>query len=471
MVVPLPTFAKEADSIDALRQMGKAFAKIAEKASPAVVGIKVEKKTSDEGYPSLRQSPGTPFDPFEDDFFDYFFRRQIPNRRLPAQPRYYRQLAEGSGFIISPEGYILTNNHLVGDADKVIVVLKENKEVPAKVIGADPDSDVAVVKIDSKNLPCLETADSDTLEVGEWVLAIGNPFGLAHTVTAGIVSAKGRSGVGIATYEDFIQTDAAINRGNSGGPLINLDGKVVGINTAIVSSTGSNMGIGFAIPINMAKSVYDQLVSKGTVTRGFLGVSIQDLTPELAASFKLKDAKGVLLADVTKDSAADKAGLKQGDIVIEFDGQPVEKAKILQSRVAMLEPGTKAKIVVLRNGEQKTFTVEVGKRQPQQQLAAGQSSSLEQLGITVQNLTDEISGQLGYEGLTGVVVTEVESGSLAELAGIDSGSLITEINHKPVKNTKEFKQAVEDAVKEGTVLLLVKDEKATRFVVLTLPKK
>jgi len=472
MIVPLPAFAKDADSVDTLRQMGRAFAKIAEKASPAVVGIKVEKKTADEEYSRINPSPyGSPFDPFEDDFFDYFFRRQLPRKSLPQQPRYYHQLAEGSGFIISPDGYILTNNHLVGNADKVIVVLKESKEVPAKVIGTDPDSDVAVVKIDSANLPCLEIADSDKLEVGEWVLAIGNPFGLSHTVTAGIVSAKGRTGVGIATYEDFIQTDAAINRGNSGGPLLNLDGKVVGINTAIVSSTGSNMGIGFAIPINMAKSVYDQLVSKGTVTRGFLGISIQDLTLELAASFKLKDAKGVLLADVTKDSAADKAGLKQGDIVVEFDGQPVDKAKILQSRVAMLEPGTKAKIIVLRNGEQKTFTVEIGKRQPQQQLAAAQSSTLEQFGITVQNLTDKLAEQLGYDGLSGVVVAEVEPGSLAELAGIGPEMLITEVNRKPVKNTKDFKQTVDEAVKEGTILLLVRDENSTRFVVLTLPKK
>lgn len=463
-----PGYAGEPNSIDTLRQMGKAFATIAEKASPAVVGVKAEKKTTAE-YPTMQESPfGSPSEPFDDDFFNYFFRRQFPRQHSPQ--RKYSQTAQGSGFIISPDGYILTNNHLVGDSDKVTVKLGEESEIEAKVIGTDPGSDVAVIKIERDKLPCLEPADSDALEVGEWVIAIGNPFGLSHTVTAGIVSAKGRSKIGLADYEDFIQTDAAINFGNSGGPLLNLDGKVVGINTAIIGP-GGNIGIGLAIPINMAKSIYDQLVASGTVVHGFLGVSIQDLTSELAASFNLKDAKGVLISGVSEDSAASKAGLQPGDIVIELDGQPVEKANVFRNRVGMLKPGTKINIAVLRNGEHKEFTAELGQQPTKGQLAGTQSETLGQLGLAVQNLTDDLTERLGYKGLSGVVVTQVEPGSLAELAGITSGSLIMEVNRKQVKNTKDFAEAVEESAKEGTVLLLVKDERYTRFIVLTLPKK
>ena len=412
-----PVFAEDRSDIDILRKMGKAFASIAEKASPAVVGLRSERSVT-------QQSPfDEPFDPFGDDFFEYFFRRQMPRQH---QPR--RQLAQGSGFIISADGYILTNNHLVGESEKITVTLNDGREFEAKVIGTDPDSDVAVIKIDANNLPYLETADSDKLEVGEWILAIGNPFGLAHTVTAGIVSAKGRSGVGISTYEDFIQTDAAINPGNSGGPLLNLDCKVVGINTAIISRSGGNMGIGFAIPINLAKNVYEQLVESGTVTRGYLGVNIQDLTPELAKSFGLKDAKGVLIPNVTADSAAEKAGMKQGDIIVELDGVPIEKTKDLLNRVAMLKPGTKVEVVVLREGERKTLTVELGTRPKAEQAAAIRSDILDQLGITVQNLTPETAEHFGYKDETGVIVTNVEQGSLADFGGIVPGTLIVEVN-------------------------------------------
>lgn len=467
-ITPLSTFAQDAGSIDSLRQMGKAFAGIAEKASPAVVGLKAEKTVTRE-HPAIRDWPfGDQFDPFGDDFFDNFFRRRQPRRRSPRPKS--RRLDQGSGFIISPDGYILTNNHLVSGAEKVTIKLGEKPEVEAKVIGTDPESDIAVVKIDAKNLPFLELADSDALEVGEWVIAIGNPFGLSHTVTAGIVSAKGRSNIGLTTYEDFIQTDAAINPGNSGGPLLNLDGKVVGINTAIIGSTG-NIGIGLAIPVNMAKSIYEQLIDSGTVVRGFLGVIIQDLTVELAESFDLKDIKGVLIPEVTEGSAADKAGLKPGDIVIEFEGQPVEKADAFRKRVAMLKPGTKVKIVVFRNGKRKELTAELGERPTKAQIAGAQSDMLGQLGFAVQNLTDDLAERFGYKGETGVIVSHVEPASLAALAGIKSGTLIMEVNRKPVKNTKDFDKVVEQAAKEGTVLLLIKDERYTRFVILTLSKK
>ena len=467
-IASLPAFAQDPGSISTLRQLGKAFADIIEKASPAVVGIKAEKTVD---YPTMQDGPfGEHFDPFEDDFFDFFFRRPTPRRRSP-QPK-PPQLAQGSGFIISPDGYILTNNHLVGEASKVTVKLGEEPEVEAKVIGTDPESDVAVIKIDGDNLPHLKLADSDALKVGEWVLAIGNPFLLSHTVTAGIVSAKGRSGFRLATYEDFIQTDAAINPGNSGGPLLNLDGEVVGINTFIISRSGGNMGIGFAIPVNMAKAIYDQLVESGSVVRGFLGVKIQDLTVAFAPHFGLdKDTKGVLVPDVIEDSAADKAGLKQGDIIVEFDGQPIEKVNKLLNRVAVLKPGTKVKVVVLRDGKRRTLTVELGERPAEGRIAAAPSEALETLGFSVQEVTDDLARRFGYQGQRGVVVTEVEPGSEAARKGITVGMLIMEVNRTQVSNTKEFNKEIKKADKEGAVMLLIKDRYGTRFVVLILPGK
>jgi len=464
---PLPAVAQDTGTIETLRQTGKAFARIAEQASPAVVGIKAEKTITQE-YPTTRQSPfGSPF--FDDDFFDYFFRRSVPNRRSPQ--RKYHQQYQGSGFIISSDGYILTNNHLVGESDKVTVMLSDSRELEAKIIGTDPESDIAVIKIDAGNLPTLKLADSDALEVGEWVLAIGNPFGLSHTVTAGIVSAKGRSGIGVAAYEDFIQTDAAINPGNSGGPLLDLDGRVIGINTAIISRSGGNMGIGLAIPVNIAKNVYNQLIKGGTVVRGYLGVMIEDLKPEMADYFGLKDAKGVILPEVMKDSAAEKAGLKSGDIVIEFEGQPVENAREFRNHVAMLKPGTKVKMVVLRDGRRKTFTVELGKRPGQTQIAAEQPVPLEQLGLTVQALTNDLAEQLGYKQLTGVVVSSVEPGSLAYLAGIRRGMLIIEVNQTQVSNVEDFNTEFKKAEEKGMVLFLINNGQYNQYIVLTLPKK
>ncbi len=476
IVLPLAA-AEDKNTTDALHQTGKTFAKIAEKASPAVVSINAEKVVTQES-PSMREGPfGEPFDPFEDDFFDYFFRRRFPQRRSPQQrlpQQKYRQTAKGSGFIISPDGYVLTNNHVVGDADEVKVTLLDGREFEAKIIGTDPDTEVAVIKIDAKELSFLELDDSDALEVGEWVIAIGNPFGLSNTVTAGIVSAKGRGGLRLTEYEDYIQTDAAINPGNSGGPLLNLDGKVVGINTAIVAYRDYrfNVGIGFAIPGNMAKAVYEQLIETGTVVRGFLGVIIQDITAELAKSFGLKDTRGVLVPEVTKDSAADKAGLKAGDIIVEFNGRPVEKVNVLQSRVAMLKPGTKVEVVVLRDGKRKELTVELGQRPTEGALAAAEpSGALEQLGLTVQELTDELAERLGYEGQSGVVVAGVEPSSIAELAGITPGTLIVEVNRQPIKNIEGFNEAIEKSGKEKTILLLTKKGRYSRYVALILPEK
>ena len=463
-------FADDGSSIDTLRQMGRTFAEIAEKASPAVVGIKAEKTIEQYYSPRGDDQSHRFFDPFEDDIFDYFFRRQRqqrPRRRPQSKPR---QLAQGSGFIISPDGYILTNNHLVGEADKVIVHLADERELEAKIIGSDADSEVAVIKIDADNLAFLELANSDVTEVGEWVLAIGNPFGLSHTVTAGIVSAKGRS-IGLTEYENFIQTDAAINFGNSGGPLLNLDGKVVGINTAIVGASG-NIGIGFAIPSNMAKEVYEQLVESGTVVRSILGVHIKEVNGELAKSLGLdEETKGVAITKVIEDSAAEEAGMKRYDVVVEFEGEKVEKANEFRNRIAMQKPSTRVKLVVMRDGKPKTLFVKLGEKASSKRAGLESSERMEQLGFAVENLSDELAKRFGYEGLSGVLVIRVEPGSQAARRGITAGTLILEVNRRPVANTKEFDKAIKQSRKEGTALLLVTDGRYEAFVVLKLSKK
>ncbi len=468
-IAPLPAPAQDTSSVDILRQMGKAFAKISEKASPAVVGIKADQTVSQK-YSTM---PNWPFgDPFDDDFFERFFGRPFPYRRSPQRKSH--RAVQGSGFIVSADGHILTNNHLVGEAEDVKVKLADGREFEAKVIGSDPDTEVAVIKIDADNLPILELADSDTLEVGEWVIAIGNPFGLSHTVTAGIVSAKGRSGFRLAEYEDFIQTDAAINPGNSGGPLINLDGKVVGINTAIVTghlAYRGNIGIGFAIPINMAKFIYGQLIEGGKIVYGALGVIIRDLDADLAESLGLQDTKGVAIAEVIEGSAAEKAGMKRYDVVVEFNGEKVEKVNEFRSRVAMLKPGTKVEIVVVRNGKRKTLNAELGESSTELKTAKIPLKAIEQLGLTVQNLTDDLAERYGYEDQEGVIVTHVEPGSEAARKGIKPGMLIMEVDQKPVRNTRDFDQAIGKAAEAGKVLLLINDGRFRLLIVLKLPEE
>lgn len=465
LVAPLSVRGESQDSVAALRQMGKAFTAIAEKASPAVVSLKAVSTVT-------RDSSRYYYWPFDEDPFDFWFGPRSPRERTPQRrSRQQPVTAMGSGFIISPDGYILTNNHMVGDAKKVEIELTDGRKFTAKIIGTDPVSDVAVVKIDAENLPHLELADSDALEVGEWVLAIGNPLGLSHTVTAGIVSAKGRS-VNLAEIENFIQTDAAINRGNSGGPLLNLDGKVVGINTAIVGATG-NIGIGFAIPINMAKHAYKQLREGKSVERGFIGVQLGELDPEMAASLGLpEDTKGVTVSMVVPDSPAEKAGLKVYDVIVEFEGQGVDKRNEFINRVSMLEPGTKVKLVVLRDGKRKPFDVTLGTRPPSEELSGGApEDSFEELGFSVDNLTKEMAERLGYEALSGVVVTEVDPGSQAAEIGLAPGMLIRQVNRREVKNTREFNEAIDKARDKGSALLLVQRDRSTFLALLRLSEE
>ena len=464
LLAPISAFGDDSNSITALRQMGKAFSSIAEKASPAVVSLTVE-RPADAGSQRYHQSPfGNP----EEDLYE-FFRRRSPRQRTPQRPK--TEKAQGTGFIISPDGYILTNNHMVGGAEKVEIVLSDGREFKAEIIGTDKATDIAVVKIDANDLPHLEFADSDELEVGEWVLAIGNPLGLSHTVTAGIVSAKGRrlSLLGPASIENFIQTDAAINFGNSGGPLLNLDGKVIGMNTAIVGASG-NIGLGFAIPINMAKHAYEQLLDGGEIERGFLGIGFKELTPLMATSLGLdENTRGVAVAEVRPDQAAEKAGLEQYDVIIELDGEPVVKGNDFQNRVAIMNPGTKIKVVVLRDGKRKNFTIKLGKRPSQEELVGGASpDEADELGFSVENLTDEWAQRLGYEGESGVVVTEVDSSSEAAQHGIVPGTLIKEVNREKVRNKKEFNEAIKEAKKKGTALLLIKQGRSTSIELLPL---
>lgn len=450
LTTSISTLAADSDSIASLQQMGKAFSSIAEKASPAVVGLQAEKVVSQDSQ-TYQESP------FGDDFFEYFFGPRSPRQRSPR--RYQQpQTALGSGFIISPDGYILTNNHMVEGAEKVTVELADDRKFTAEVKGTDPDSDIAVIKIEAENLPYLEFADSDKLEVGEWVLAIGNPLGFSHTVTAGIVSAKGRS-VGLANIENFIQTDAAINRGNSGGPLLNLEGNVVGMNTAIYGATG-NIGIGFAIPANMARHAYKQIREGGSVERGFLGIGFKDIDPEYAKALELDaDTKGVVIQNVIEDSAADKAGLKRYDVIIEFEGQPVEKSNEFLNRVAMLRPDTDVNLIVLRDGKRKNFTIKLGKRPPENELRGNlPAETIEELGFSVIDLNKELASELGYEGETGVVVREVIPGSDAAQAGIVPGVLIKEVNKQKVRNTKEFNEEIKKAKEKGRALLLIRQE-------------
>ena len=347
--------------LESLRQTGKAFASVARAVSPSVVFIQAESKTPS---PAVAGRPS----PFEDDIFKRFFGDRLPGVPRRGQPRAERRaIGQGSGFVfahkaglLSQKTYILTNNHVVEKADKIRVKLQDGRQFEADITGRDPQSDVAVIEISIGGLPALPLGDSANLDVGEWVVAIGNPFGLNHTLTVGVVSAKGRTSIGINDYEDFIQTDAAINPGNSGGPLVNLDGQAVGINTAIFSRSGGYMGVGFAIPINLAKAIAQQLIDEGQVTRGFLGVVIQQLTPELAESFGLQQGQGILVAQVSEDTPASRAGLRQGDVIVEYRGEAVKEVGRFRNRVALTPPGSRERLTVIRDGERKDLTVAIG---------------------------------------------------------------------------------------------------------------
>jgi len=447
-----------------LEETSSAFSEIARSATPAVVFIEVEKTIQTGGRGQVPQFfQNDPFEFFGDDFLRRFF--QMPQQRSPRQ---FRQRGAGSGFLISEDGYILSNSHVVGDADRITVTLHDGRTFKGRKVGADPHTEVAVIKIEGSGFPFLRMGDSSTLEVGEWVIAIGNPFGLTETVTVGIVSAKGRANIGIADYEDFIQTDAAINPGNSGGPLLNIAGEVVGINTAIYSRSGGYMGIGFAIPIDMASAIKDQLVETGTVTRSFLGVVIQDVDEDLAGSFGLETARGILIAEVQQNSAAEKGGLKQGDIILKLDGREVEGVNPFRNTVASTPPGTALTLTVFRDHEFLEVRV-ITESLDDEGVASGSPSDVQQkLGLTVQDLDPALAQRFGYQMGEGVIVSQVEPGSIAADEGIRPGALIVEVNRQPVSSAAQFRDLLAEASGRGNVLLLVRDGQSYRFVILKL---
>lgn len=441
------------------------FAPIVRTVAPSVVSIFTTRK--------VLNAPGFGAFPFFDDpVFRRWFGEEPDTRSRPRQPPQYRkERGLGSGVIVTDDGYILTNNHVVDQADEIKIALAGNKtRFTARVVGRDSQTDIALLQIDAKDLPALKLTDSDQLEVGDLVLAIGNPFGVGQSVSHGIISALGRGGLGIEAYEDFIQTDAPINPGNSGGALVDAQGRLVGINTAIASRTGSSAGVGFAVPINMARSVMDKLLKDGRVVRGFLGVAIQDLSPELAEEFDAPTTEGALVGSVEPDSAAAEAGLKSGDIIVEFDGEPVVDSRQLRLRVAHTAPGTKAALQVLRQGKPRRLTVTL-KELPEQltaRLEGSEDSSGHEVlhDVTVIDLTTEARQTFDIpETVEGALVSEVAPDSVAHEAGLRPGDVIQEINRKPIRDAGDAIDATRN-VPDRRVLLRVWSRGGSRYLVV-----
>ncbi len=444
--------AKDAPAAESGAMMVPAsFSELAQQAQPGVVNIRTV-KTVEGGGPVFRHFFGDPFgrkNPFEN-FGPFSDERQ----------REFKQRSLGSGFIIDRDGHIVTNNHVIEGADEITVRLSNDKEYDAEIVGRDPNTDLALIKIKgATDLVPLKLGDSDRLTVGSWVVAMGSPFGLEQTVTAGIVSAKGRV-IGSGPYDDFIQTDASINPGNSGGPLLNMNGEVVGINTAIVAQ---GQGIGFAIPVNLAQGIIRQLEESGSVTRGWLGVGIQDLTPELAEYYGIADKKGVLVAKVFEGDPADKAGIKANDIIVAVDDKPIKTSRELTGTIADIPVGQKIAITILRDGKQKTVKVKIAKRDDPERLAQREPEQNGELGIQIAELTPEMAKRYGHsETEKGVLVVAVASGSKAAEAGIRQGDLVKEVNRKPVTTVSKLRAELK---KDAKIQLLVKRPNAGFIVI------
>jgi serine protease Do len=437
--------AEAGTKVDAVRMIPESFSNIAENNTPAVINVRTVKNIKGGGrvfqhFSGRHFNRGIP----EDDFFERFFGGR-PNGD-------FKQRSLGSGFIIDKEGYAVTNNHVIEDADKIRVILKDGKEFDAEIIGSDPSTDLALIKIKPEiDLPFLKFGSSDDLKVGEWVVAIGSPFGLAHTVTAGIVSAKGRV-IGSGPYDDFIQTDASINPGNSGGPLLNMQGMVVGINTSIVAG---GQGIGFAIPVDLAKGIINQLKKHGSVTRGWLGVGIQNLTEEIANYYGIKEVKGAFVMEVFPGDPADIAGIQPKDIIVEVNGNTVESSRDLTGLIANIGVGEEVEMKVIRNGEKKTFKVKIAKRKDDVAVV-GKNEQNEYLGIHVSNVTSETARRFDIQAERGVLVTEVDPDSKGEKAGVIGGDIIMEVNRTPVNDIKEYDREIQKVKSGETIQLFIK---------------
>jgi serine protease Do len=452
LLVATASLAEEPSGVDILRSIQEAFTTVAAEVGPAVVYIEVKSETE--------KSLSFFFGPWG----------------FEAPPE---QESAGSGFIIDAEGYVLTNAHVVAGAKEIHVILADERSYDAELIGLDPDTDLALIRLqDADNLPVVRLGDSDKVRVGEWALAIGSPFGLQQTVTAGIISATGRTNMGLANYEDFIQTDASINPGNSGGPLVNLDGEVIGINSAIRTRgawTGESYssGIGFAIPINMARRVAADLRDKGSVVRGWLGVSIQNLTEDVARAMNLRETKGALIAEVLPDSPAEDAGFEVGDLVLEMNGVKVKDANELKNRVALLIPDERVEFLVNRNGVEKRIDVTIGERPPdltayyeESRGTEGESRAVASLGIEVQNLDAELVKEMGLDEEKGVVITRVFRDSPADKAGLRSGDVILQFDRREVVDAAGFEEMAGKIVEGEPVLVLVWRDGRTTFLVI-----
>jgi len=442
------------EAIEMLSKTNQAITEVAATVKPSVVNIASTKTLKHSGAMS-------PF--FQDPFFKRFFG---DNFGFSEKPREYKQSGLGSGVIVRKDGFILTNNHVIRGADEIKVTLHDKREFKGQVIGTDQKTDLAVIKVEAEELPEIRLGDSDELKVGETVLAIGNPFGLNATVTSGIVSAKGRANVGIADYEDFIQTDAPINPGNSGGALVNIRGELIGINTAIFSTTGGYQGIGFAIPSNMAKVVMENLIEKGKVVRGWLGVTIQTLTPELAEQFNLKDAKGVLVGDVSEGGPAEKAGIQRGDVIVEYDGEKVEDVSELRNAVAETPPDKPVTIKIIRDGKRQAVRVTIAEMtSDMEQLAAMFDNVLQ--GIHVQNITPSARESLGVpERIHGVIVTDIDADSSARRF-LAKNDIIIEINKKKIASVDDYRAAASKIESDQDVLLLLYRKGSVLYLTLS----
>lgn len=429
------------------------FTSIAKKAAPAVVSIQV--KGSKQAYSNEQE----PFDFFNDDFLQRFFgksqRGQVEEQPLTGQ---------ASGFIVASDGYILTNGHVVQDMTEIIVALNDGKEYPAKVIGLDPETDIALIKIEAKNLPFLKLAAIEEVEQGQWAIAIGNPLGLQSSLTVGVVSAKGRNNLDLSRIQDYIQTDAAINRGNSGGPLLNIHGDVMGMNTAIVTNiaTGGYMGIGFAIPCNFLQTVMDEIKSTGSFKKGFIGIALQQIDEDLAQAFGLGKAQGALVAEVTKDSPAEKAGLQRGDIILKYNNTIVTNIGSLRNAIALIKPGTQISLSILRQGKPIEIPVEVGTILPAKPVAAAIKEN--KLGIEVENLTPEQAAKLGILNEKGVLISKVDPNGPAAWVGLKKGIVIVEVNQRKITSVEEFNEALKATPAGKPILFLIKQGDVSRFV-------
>jgi serine protease Do len=448
-----PAHARDG-GIESLRQTGKAFSSVAKKVAPSVAFIQVVERTPQEEEGEW---------PFRDDLFRRFFGDDFPGFSRRSAPRKPRQaIGQGSGFVFATRdgrAYVLTNSHVVEDAHDIRVKFQDGREFDARVKGTDPKSDVAVLEIAGNGLPVLKWGDSGKLEVGEWVVAMGNPFGLSHTLTTGVVSAKGRTSLGINDYEDFIQTDAAINPGNSGGPLLNLDGEVVGMNTAIFSRSGGYMGVGFAIPSNLARTIAEQLLDQGKVVRGYIGLAVQPLTADMAEALKLREPRGVLVNQVYADSPAQRAGIRPGDVLLSFDGQGLDDGGHYRNRAALARPDSTVRLGLMRDGRPLEVQVKVERLD---ESASERAEAIQALGLSVRGLAPEEGRRLRLG--EAVIVTSVEPGSLAALAGMGPGTLILEVNRKPVGTPTAFAAALAES--EGSVQLRIADNGGSRYVTL-----